>query len=732
MLERFNAVAKAKSRENRVVEAESGKISDYFEQNVFTAAKMKQYLPKQTFDKLKELEEEGGKIDKDTANQVAIALKSWAMERGATHYTHWFQPLTGLTAEKHETFFRKDISGENIESFDGSHLIQGEPDGSRLPSGGLRATHEARGYTVWDPTSPAFIIATGDTGKTLCIPTIFISYSGQAMGHKAPLLKSLQYLEKSAVNVLQFFDRSATKVFATLGWEQEFFVIDEALYYARPDLVVCGRTLTGHGPSRGQQLDDHYFGSIPERVYAFLVELETEAYKLGISISTRHKEVAPGQYELTPIYDEANKAIDQNQLLMDLMGRIGTRHRFKVLLHEKPFEALNGSGKHSNWSLHSGKNINLFSPGRTPKKNLQFLTFFINFIKAVNDHNDLLRAAISSAGNDLRLGHNEAPPTIFSLFIGSTLTDILKDLSQKVKHGKMDDYEKMDLKLQLHNKLPEILLDNTDRNRTSPIAFTGDKIEIRAVGAAANCSFPITILNTIVAHQLDAFHQEVKSLIDGGEKKDGAIFRVLRRYIQDSERVLFEGDNYSEEWVKEAAKRKLSNVKSTAYALDFLNTKEAKAVLIESGVFSEHELEARYEVFMGTYQMKLQIEARMLGQLATAYVVPASVTYLNKLIENVKGMHDIGMGDEENVKAVKRLIKYINQRISIISNSVVDMIEARKKINKVTDVSKRAKAYNDEIKPYFEVIRHNMDKLELVVDDGLWPLPKYRELLFVK
>jgi len=732
MLDRFNAIATAQGRQNRLVEAEGGKISDYFEQNVFTEAKMKQYLPKQTFDKLKELEEESGKIDSDTANQVANALKSWAIAQGATHYTHWFQPLTGLTAEKHETFFRTDIGGESIEFFDGSHLTQGKPDGSSLPTGGLRATHEARGYTIWDPTSPAFIIATGNTGKTLCIPTIFISYSGQSMGYKAPLLKSIQYIEKSALNVLHYFDRSATKVFTTLGWEQEFFLVDEALYYARPDLMVCGRTLSGHGPSKGQQLDDHYFGSIPERVYAFLVELETEAYKLGIPISTRHKEVAPGQYELTPIYSEANKAIDQNQLVMDLMIRIGVRHKFMVLLHEKPFDGLNGSGKHSNWSLHTGKNTNLFSPGRTPKKNLQFLTFFINFIKAVNDHNDLLRAAVCSAGNDLRLGLNEAPPTIFSLFIGSTLTEILEDLSSKVKHGKMDDYDKMDLKLQLHNKLPAILLDNTDRNRTSPIAFTGDKIEIRAVGAAANCSFPITILNTIVAHQLEIFHQEVKALVNGGEKKDGAIFRILRRYVQDSRGVLFEGDNYSKEWEKEAKKRKLSNVKSSAYALDFLTTSNAKKVLVDSGVFSDHELKARYEVFMETYQLKLQIEARMLGQLATTYVVPASLAYLNKLIENVKGLQEIGMGDEENLQAIKRLIKYINERITIISNNVVAMIEARKKINKIKEVSKRAKAYNDEIKPYFEIIRHNMDKLELVVEDGLWPLPKYRELLFVK
>ncbi len=728
---RMNAVKDAFSRKNIDIDRPSGKISDYFAKNVFTLDKMRLFLADDVFEKVEEAISTGNKINRNIADQVANAMKSWAIEKGATHYTHWFQPLTGLTAEKHDTFFSPINSGKGIESFAGKNLVQGEPDGSSFPSGGLRTTHEARGYTAWDPSSPAFIVEVGTSGRTLCIPTIFISYGGESMDYKAPLLVSQQFLQKTAVPVCNLFDRNVTRVIPTLGWEQEYFLVDEALYYARPDLSTTGRTLIGHGPAKGQQLDDHYFGSIPERVYTFMLELETEALKLGIPLKTRHNEVAPGQYEFAPVFDEVNRAVDQNQLLMDLMQRVARRHKLRVLLHEKPFAGLNGSGKHNNWSLKTDTGVNLLSPGKTPRKNIQFLTFFVNTIKAVNDYADLLRASIASAGNDHRLGANEAPPAIISVFIGSTLTQVLQEIAEKVKPGKMDEYEKMDLKLNIHNMIPDVLLDNTDRNRTSPFAFTGNKFEFRAVGSSANCSFPMTILNSIVAQQLVHFKEEIDELVQSGEKKDGAIFRVLRRYIKDCEKVLFEGDNYSEAWAKEAQKRGLSNIKSSAHAFDFLQSKDAHKVLVENGIFQEKELEARYEVLLENYQMKIQIEARMLGDLASSEILPASIKYVNTLLENIKGLKEIGL-NKSAYKSQLELVEYINEKIQNINSNVTAMIKERKKINKTTDVSKKAKAYGDKVKPYFDLIRNDIDKLELVVDDKLWPLPKYRELLFVK
>jgi len=728
---RQSAIIQAGNREIRDIERPSLKISDYFAQNVFTLDKMRMFLSDETYKIVSKTIEKGHKIDRSVAQQVANAMKTWAISKGATHYTHWFQPLTGLTAEKHDTFFSPTSQGKGIEKFDGDTLIQGEPDGSSFPSGGLRTTHEARGYTAWDPSSPAFIVEIGKSGRTLCIPTIFISYGGASMDFKAPLLKSQEFLEKAALPVVNLFDRNATRVVPTLGWEQEFFLIDDALYNARPDLVISGRTVLGHGPSKGQQLDDHYFGTIPERVYAFMTELEIESLKLGIPLKTRHNEVAPGQYEFAPVFDEVNRAVDQNQLLMDLMKRVAKRHKMEVLLHEKPFAGLNGSGKHNNWSLKTDTGTNLLSPGKTPRKNIQFLTFFVNTIKAVNDYSDLLRASIASAGNDHRLGANEAPPAIISVFIGDALTKVLKEIMSRVSINSLDDYDKMDLKLDIHEMIPDLLLDNTDRNRTSPFAFTGNKFEFRAVGSSANCSFPMTVLNTIVGETLTKFGEEVKKFQDKGDKKDTAIFKVLKKYIKDCQPILFEGDNYSAEWAKEAKKRGLSNVRSSAYALDFLHSKEAKKIFSKHEIFTENELEARHEVSLENYGLKIQIEARLIGQIASAQVIPAVVSYLNDLTENVLKLNEIGVA-KKNYVAQMKLIEYINEKMGSVNDNVVAMINCRKKLNKITDASKKSKAYSDQIIPFMEKIRRDIDKLELVIADDYWPLPKYSELLFIK
>ncbi len=728
---RKSAIAQAANREIRDIERPSLKISDYFAQNVFTLDKMRLFLSDETYKIVSKTIEKGHKIDRSIAQQVANAMKTWAISKGATHYTHWFQPLTGLTAEKHDTFFTPVSQGKGIEKFDGDTLIQGEPDGSSFPSGGLRTTHEARGYTAWDPSSPAFIVEVGKSGRTLCIPTIFISYGGSSMDFKAPLLKSQEFIERAALPVVNLFDRNATRVIPTLGWEQEFFLIDEALYNARPDLVIAGRTLLGHGPSKGQQLDDHYFGTIPERVYAYMLELEVESLKLGIPLKTRHNEVAPGQYEFAPVFDEVNRAVDQNQLLMDLMKRVAKRHKLQVLLHEKPFAGLNGSGKHNNWSLKTDTGTNLLSPGKTPRKNIQFLTFFVNTIKAVKDYSDLLRTSIASAGNDHRLGANEAPPAIISVFIGDALSKVLKEIMSRVSTNSMDDYDKMDLKLDIHNMIPDLLLDNTDRNRTSPFAFTGNKFEFRAVGSSANCSFPMTVLNTIVGETLTKFTADVKKFQEKGDKKDTAIFKVLKKYIKECQPILFEGDNYSEEWAKEAEKRGLSNIRSTAYALDFLNSKESKKLFSKHEIFTESELEARYEVSQENYGLKIQIEARLLGQIATAQIIPAAVSYLNDLSDNVIKLKQVGI-TKKNLAAQMKLIEYINEKIGTLNDHILALINCRKKLNKIEHASKKSKAYSDEVIPYMQKIRRDIDKLELVISDEYWPFPKYREMLFIK
>lgn len=718
------------AKEEKIIHSYAGKkITSIFGCNVFSEKSMRQYLSDEAYKSLMASIKAGDRLDRKMADQVAAGMKAWAESNGVTHFTHWFQPLTGTTAEKHDSFFTINSAGEAIEVFEGGALIQQEPDASSFPNGGIRATFEARGYTAWDPSSPAFIIESGQ-GKTLCIPTIFIAYNGESLDHKAPLIKSIHALNSAAVDVCHYFDKNVSKVTATLGWEQEYFVIDEVMANARPDLVMCGRTLVGHAPAKGQQLDDHYFGTIPERVYAFMQDFELEAYKLGIPLRTRHNEVAPGQFECAPIFEEVNIAVDHNSLLMDIMHKVAKRHRLQVLLHEKPFAGVNGSGKHNNWSLATDTGVNLLSPGKTPRTNLMFLTFFVNIIKAVHDHADLLRAAIASAGNDHRLGANEAPPAIISVYIGKYLTEVLNEIEERVKE-KFSEQDEVILKLDIHKQIPELLMDNTDRNRTSPFAFTGNKFEFRAVGSAANCASPMVVLNTIMADSLKQFKTEVDALIEGGDKKEIAIMQVLRKYIADSKAIRFEGDNYSENWAKEAEKRGLSNLKTTPEALERFLADKAKDLFVNNGIYTNRELEARVEIMQEEYVKKVQIEARMMGYIATNHIVPAAVTYMNTLIENVKGQKDLGIV-ESNYEAQLNIINVMGMHIQNINTNVEAMIAARKLANKEEDMHDRAKMYCDHVKSCFDTIRYHIDKLELIVDDKLWPLPKYRELLFLR
>jgi glutamine synthetase len=671
--------------------------------------------------------EHGTKIDRKIADQVAVSMKDWAMSKGATHYTHWFQPLTGATAEKHDAFFESINGSLAMEKFDGEQLVQQEPDASSFPNGGIRNTFEARGYTAWDPTSPAFIYET-----TLCIPTIFVAYTGEALDNKTPLLRALQAVDTHATAVCKYFDKNASKVSATLGWEQEFFLIDDALVLSRPDLQLTGRTLLGHIPAKGQQLDDHYFGIIPARAMHFMQDLEQECMLLGIPVKTRHNEVAPNQFEVAPIFEEANLAVDHNSLLMDVMQKVSRRHKFKVLFHEKPFVGINGSGKHNNWSLSSNNGTNLLSPGKTPMKNLQFLTFFINTIKAVHDYEELLRASVASASNEYRLGANEAPPAIMSVFIGRQLSAVLDEL-ENVTKGKLSPKEKTDLKLNIIGKIPEILLDNTDRNRTSPFAFTGNKFEFRAVGSWANCAIPMTVLNTIVAKQLKEFKVEVDALIDTkGLKKDEAVFNILREYIKESRAIRFDGDSYGEAWEKEAKKRGLSNNKTTPEALKVKITKRVIDLFEEMDVMNKIELEARYEIELELYTKRVQIESRVLGDIARNHIVPTAIIYQNTLLENTKNIKEIFGEDFKNIaKEQIELIMVISNHITEINSLVNKMIDERKKANKLSGL-KSAEYYCKKVQPFFEQIRYHCDKLETMVDDNLWPLTKYRELLFTK
>lgn len=724
---RFHAIKETFNRTPFPVD-EPARRSSIFGANVFNEAAMRQYLTKDSYNSVMGAIENGTKIERKVADYISTGMKEWAISKGATHYTHWFQPLTGATAEKHDAFFETIEDGTAIEKFGGGQLVQQEPDASSFPNGGIRNTFEARGYTAWDPTSPAFIY-----GTTLCIPTVFVAYTGEALDYKTPLLRALQTIDGAATAVAKYFDKNVTKVTATLGWEQEYFLVDSALAASRPDISLTGRTLLGHSSAKGQQLDDHYFGSIPARALNYMRDLETECMLLGIPVKTRHNEVAPNQFELAPIFEESNLAVDHNSLLMDVMSKVAHRHNFKVLFHEKPFAGVNGSGKHNNWSLATDTGVNLLGPGSTPMKSLQFLTFFINTLKAVNDHEELIRASIASASNDHRLGANEAPPAIISVFIGSQLTQVLDEL-EKVTNGKLSPEEKTDLKLNVVGKIPEILLDNTDRNRTSPFAFTGNKFEFRAVGSTANCANPMTVLNAMVAQQLIDFKIKVDGLIkDKKMKKDDAIFNVLREYIKDSKRIRFEGDGYGEAWEKEAKKRGLSNHKTTPVALKAKVSKKTVSLFEGLDIMSKVEMEARYEIELEEYAKRIQIEGRVLGDIARNHVIPTAIKYQNVLIENVQGLKDIYGKDFKKLSGEQMLlIELISGHIEKINTSITSMIEARKKANKISDAAKLAVAYCDNVKPYFEEIRYHCDKLELLVDDELWPLTKYRELLFTK
>jgi glutamine synthetase len=724
---RLNAYQDVLNREPKHIEFD-GKLSELFGQNVFHIDVMREYLPSETYKSMLESAQNGTRLDRKNADQVASAMKDWSISKGATHYTHWFQPLTGTTAEKHDAFFKPIGPGKAIERFDGDLLVQQEPDASSFPNGGIRNTFEARGYTEWDPSSPAFVI-----GKTLCIPTIFISYTGESLDYKMPLLKALNAVDGAAVEVCQYFDKNVNKVNTTLGWEQEYFLIDSALFNARPDIMLTGRALFGHAPAKGQQLDDHYFGSIPERVNAFMREFEVESLKLGIPVTTRHNEVAPNQFECAPIFEECNLANDHNLLLMDIMEKTARKHNFRVLLHEKPFAGVNGSGKHNNWSLSTNTGVNLLAPGKNPKSNLLFLTFLVNTIMAIHENAGLLRAAIASAGNDHRLGANEAPPAIISVFIGSQLSQLLDDIEKNVKAGKMTPQDKTELKMNI-GKIPQILLDNTDRNRTSPFAFTGNKFEFRAVGSSANCGSAMIVLNTIMAKQLRVFKIAVDARIAKGESKDEAILKELQSMIKHSKKIRFEGNGYGEEWVLEAEKRGLANLKDTPRALQIWHDKNVAKLFDEMGVLSPRELDARREIEFENYVLKIQIESRLMGDMIQNSFIPAAVEYQNKLITNVQGLLNI-LGDKAGKAASKAQIEII-EKISMHMNKMKSasdaMLEQRKIANKLEHAEEKALAYCDNVKSHFDEIRYHADKLELLVEDELWPLPKFREMLFTR
>jgi len=724
---RKNAFLTAGDRSPVEVQAGDTLVSRYYGESVFNQKAMHAHLTEEVYEALMESVEHGHRVPREIAQQVANGMKNWAIAKGATHYTHWFQPLTGATAEKHDTFFTLNHEGVAIESFSGNALSQQEPDASSLPSGGIRNTFEARGYTAWDPSSPAFIFS-GPAGNTLCIPTIFVSYTGESLDYKSPLLKSLAAVEQAGVAVCQYFDKNITRVFPTLGVEQEYFLVDAALFAARQDLVLCGRTLFGHAPARGQQLEDHYFGSIPDRVHAFMVDLERESHRLGIPLKTRHNEVAPAQFECAPIFEEINLAVDHNQLLMDLMDKLARRHNLRVLLHEKPFKGINGSGKHNNWSLSTNTGKNLLSPGKTPKSNLMFLTFFVNAIKAFHDYADQIRASIASASNDHRLGANEAPPAIMSAFLGDQLSKILDEIEKgKIEHNESE------ARIMMHSikAIPEILLDNTDRNRTSPFAFTGNKFELRAVGSSANSAQAMTALNAAMARTLTDFKEQVDKLIVDGDSRDTALLTVIQKFIKQSRKIRFEGNGYSDEWAQEAEKRGLKNLRTTPAALDALADKKAHELFVKAGIFSKREIEARHEILLDDYIKKIQIESRIIGELVMTRIVPAVVAYQNTLLANLEGLLDIGL-KLDAFAPQKGVVERISAHVQDIIRLSEEMRQARKKANLIEDARERAVAYCDEVRPYFDEIRERVDNLELMVDDEHWPLPKYWELLFIR
>lgn len=725
---RFRALEEVLTRKPVEVKRQENLVSDFYGMNVFDRPKMKKYLSKEAYKSVIDAVDNGTPIDRKMADQVAQGMKSWALENGATHITHWFHPLTDGTAEKHDAFVVHGENGGVVETLSGSMLSQQEPDASSFPSGGIRQTFEARGYTAWDPSSPAFIV-----DNTLTIPTIFISYTGEALDYKTPLLRAIAAVDKAATEVCQMFDKNVSKVNANLGWEQEYFLVDEALFMARPDLMLTGRTLMGHSASKDQQLDDHYFSSIPTRVFRFMEDLENEAFKLGIPVKTRHNEVAPNQFELAPIYEELNLANDHNQMIMDLMKKIARRHNFAVLFHEKPFAGINGSGKHNNWSLSTDTGVNLFSPGKNPKSNLQFLTFVINTLKALYVNQDMLRASILTAPNTHRLGANEAPPAIISAFLGTEISKMLDLMEVAVVDRKMTPDEKTALKLNI-GRIPEIILDNTDRNRTSPFAFTGNRFEFRAVGSSANCASAMIALNTAIADQLVKFKIEVDALVEGGIKKDEAIFQVLKKLIIESKPIRFDGNGYSEEWRIEAARRGLTNITSVPTALEALHDKRVVEMYGKAGVLTPREIEGRIEVELEKYTKKIQIESRVLGDLAINHIVPTAVQYQSMLLENVKNLKIVFSDEEYKSLAEGRLelIREIGGHVSSIKAKVKEMIEARKVANIIESEKEKTYAYEKSVRPYLDDIRYHIDKLELIVDNELWPLPKYRELLFVK
>jgi len=725
---RFNLVREAFSHTAVDVVAPAGKTSDYYGMNVFNRDKMRKYLSKETFKVLTDAIDTGKTLDRQIANHVAAGMKMWAIERGVTHYTHWFHPLTDGTAEKHDSFIEHAEPGKVVEDFDGKLLAQQEPDASSFPSGGLRNTFEARGYTAWDPSSPAFIV-----DDTLCIPTVFIAYTGEALDYKTPLLKALSVMNDAATETCQLFDPNVKKVRTNLGWEQEYFLVDEALYSARPDLMLTGRTLMGHESAKNQQLDDHYFGSIPTRVAAFMKELEIEGYKLGMPLKTRHNEVAPNQFELAPIYEEANLAVDHNLLVMDVMNRVAKRHNFHVLLHEKPFAGINGSGKHNNWSLTTDTGVNLFNPGKNGQENLLFVTILVNTLMAVYKNNALLKASIASATNEHRLGANEAPPAIISVFLGTQISRVL----DKLEVSTTDEAIKFDAKglLQLGvGQIPELLIDNTDRNRTSPFAFTGNRFEFRAVGSSANCASAMTALNTAVAAQLIEFNAEVKKRMTAGEPKEKTIFAIIRELITASKPIRFDGNGYSEEWKAEAAKRGLDCETSSPVQFDAYLSPAVVDMFVKTGVMTEVELHARNEVKWEIYTKKIQIEARVLGDMAMNHIIPVATSYQSLLLDNVYKLKQLFDDAKFKKLAAEKLnlIEEIETRVDSVQKMVGLMVEARKVANKIENEREKAIVYHDTIAPYFNEIRYNIDKLEWIVDNEMWTLPKYRELLFIR
>lgn len=724
---RFQALSELHYRQPQTSEPVGKRVSEYFGESVFSYFKMREYLTDDAYDKLMDCIEHGSRIDRQTADHVAAAMKEWAIQKGATHYTHWFQPLTGSTAEKHDSFFKPIGDGRALEKFDGSMLVQQEPDASSFPSGGIRNTFEARGYTLWDPSSPAFIV-----GNTLCVPTIFISYTSHALDYKMPLMKALHAVDQAATAVCQYFDKDVNKVNTTLGWEQEYFLIDSALYNVRYDIAMTGRALFGARPAKGQQLEDHYFGSIPERAMAYMQDFEREAHLLGIPVTTRHNEVAPNQFELAPMFEEANLANDHNQLVMDVLEKTARKHNFRVLLHEKPFEGINGSGKHNNWSLSTNTGVNLLKPGKNPKSNMQFLTFLVNTVAAIHENADVLRASIATVGNDHRLGANEAPPAIMSVFLGDQLSVMLDDLEKNIKAGKMTPEDKTVLKLNI-GKLPQVFLDNTDRNRTSPFAFTGNKFEFRAVGSSANCANAMIALNTIVANRLLQFRKDVDSRIEKGDDKDEAILKELQRLIKVSKTIRFEGNGYSDDWVKEAAKRGLSNLKDTPSALRVWKNKDVQKMFEKLNVLTPEEIHARFEIEMENYIRRREIEARITSDMAVNHILPAAVNYQSRLIENVLGLRDVlGTAEAKNAsKTQVDIIKQISGHLTGMKTAIDKMNAEREKLSKA-DVEKQADGYSQKVKPLMDEVRDHADALELIVDDELWPLPKMREILFTR